>query len=75
MITASDSFSTVDLGLYYSILPSDGFTLAAYRAAGFDPPSVPQGFAYNSGSNPEFLSVEQLRALICKHVDPDFEPV
>jgi len=74
MITASDSFSTVDLGHYYAILPGDGITLAAYRAAGIQAPAVPQGFAYNSGTNPDFLSVEQLRILICEHVDPTFQP-
>lgn len=75
MITASDSFSTVDLGPYYSILPSDGLTLAAYQRAGIPFQSVPQGFAYNSGTNPDFLSVEQLRALIREHVDPAFQPL
>ena len=75
MITASDSFSTVDLGPYYAILPSDGITLAAYRAAGIQVPAVPQGFAYNSGTNPNFLSVEQLRSLIREHVNPTFHPL
>ena len=75
MITASDSFSTVDLGRYYAILPTDGVTLSAYKAAGIRAPSVPQGFAYNSGTNPDFLSVEQLRSLIREHVDPNFEPI
>ena len=75
MITASDSFSTVDLGPYYAILPSDGSTLAAYQRAGIALQPVPQGFAYNSGTNPEFLSVEQLRMLIREHVDPDFQPL
>ena len=75
MITASDSFSTVDLGPYYAILPSDGITLAAYRAVGIQAPAVPQGFAYNSGTNPDFLSVEQLRSLIREHVDPAFQPL
>lgn len=75
MITASDSFSTVDLGPYYAILPSDGITLAGYRAAGIQAPAVPQGFAYDSGTNPDFLSVEQLRSLIREHVDPAFQPL
>ena len=74
MITASDSFSTVDLGPYYAILPNDGITIAAYRTAGIQAPGVPQGFAYNSGTNPDFLSVEQLRSLIREHVDPTFQP-
>lgn len=64
MITASDSFNTVDLGKYFAILPSAGdHSVESYcKAHGGKP--VPQGFAYNSGTNPEFLSVEQLRELI-----------
>ena len=75
MITASDSFSTVDLGDYYAILPSDGSVQKMYERAGRLFEAVPQGFAYDSGSNPEFLSVEQIRELICKHVNPHFQPL
>ena len=75
MITASDSFTTIDLGAYYAILPSDGRVQQLYQEAGINSTSVPDGFAYNSGSNPDFLSVEQLRELICEHVDPAFAPV
>ena len=74
MVTASDSFTTIDLGAYYAILPSDGRVQKLYQETGVSSTSVPEGFAYNSGSNPDFLSVEQLRALIRKHVDPAFEP-
>ena len=75
MITASDSFSTIDLGHYYAILPSDGRVQQLYQKAGIDNKPVPKGFSYDSGSNPDFLNVEQLRALIREHVDPAFEPV
>ena len=75
MITASDSFTTIDLGSYYAILPSDGRVQQRYQEAGISSNPVPEGFAYNSGSNPEFLSVEQLRKLIREHVDPAFQPV
>jgi len=75
MITASDSFTTIDLGAYYAILPSDGLVQQRYQDAGISSIAVPSGFAYNSGSNPEFLSVEQLRSLIREHVDPAFVPV
>jgi FlaA1/EpsC-like NDP-sugar epimerase len=75
MITASDSFSTVDLGPYYAILPSDGSTWEAYQKANTSVQSVPKGFAYNSGTNSEFLSVEQLRGLIRQHVDEAFKPL
>ena len=75
MITASDSFSTVDLGQYYAILPSDGRLQQRYQGAGTRSNAVPDGFAYNSGTNPQFLSVEQLRELIRENVDPAFQPV
>lgn len=75
MITASDSFTTIDLGAYYAILPSDGQLLERYRNEGCSFSSVELGFAYNSGSNPEFLSVEKLRELIREHVDSGFIPV
>jgi FlaA1/EpsC-like NDP-sugar epimerase len=68
MITASDSFNTIDLGRYFAILPSAStYTLDQYceSAAGC---RVPAGYAYNSGTNPDFLSVDQLRELIEKHV-------
>ena len=75
MITASDSFTTIDLGPYYAILPSDGRVQQLYQTAGIRSTKVPDGFAYNSGSNPEFLSIDQLRALIREHVDPSFKPI
>jgi UDP-N-acetylglucosamine 4,6-dehydratase (inverting) len=75
MITASDSYNTVDLGDYYAILPSGGhFSVDEYLertgAARIDP-----GFAYNSGSNDRFLTVEELRTLIRDHVDNSFSVV
>ena len=75
MITSSDSFTTIDLGAYYAILPSDGRVQKRYQEARISSEPVATGFFYNSGSNPEFLSVEQLRALIREHVDPAFQPV
>lgn len=74
MITASDSFNTADLGDYYAILPSAGkWPLENYCAEVGGKP-VPPGFAYNSGTNEEFLSVSELRALIGLHVG-QFEDV
>ena len=75
MITASDSFSTIDLGQYYAILPSDGSVQRQYQAAGVQVRSVDPGFAYNSGTNSDFLGVDQLRDLIREHVDSTFQPV
>ena len=75
MITASDSFTTINLSDYYAILPSDGRLQKLYQKASLSSSSVPVGFAYNSGSNPDFLSVKQLRALIREHVDSAFKPI
>jgi UDP-N-acetylglucosamine 4,6-dehydratase/5-epimerase len=72
MITASDSFNTVDLGTYYAILPVGGrFSVEEYcDKRGAKP--VPAGFSYNSGTNPDFLSVEQLRKLVAEYAaQPD----
>lgn len=68
MITSSDSFNTVDLGRYYAILPAGQYSLESYcaeRAAAL----VEPGFSYNSGSNPHFLSVAELRKLIAQELD------
>ena len=75
MITASDSFTTIDLGEYYAILPSDGRVQKLYQESGVPNRAVPSGFSYDSGSNPDFLSVEQLRNLIRDHVDSAFNLV
>ena len=75
MITSSDSPSTIDLGKYYAILGAGlQDNISKYKSAK-NANSVPTGFAYESGSNPEFLSVEQIRTLIKTHLDPEFKPV
>ncbi|MBW8462122.1 UDP-N-acetylglucosamine 4,6-dehydratase (inverting) [Acidovorax sp.] len=68
MITSSDSACTVDLGRYYAILPTAAqYTLEDYCAKTSAKPVEP-GFAYDSGTNPDFLSVDDLRGLIGKNV-------
>lgn len=64
MITASDSFNTIDLGRYYAILPSAGaLSVDAYieQCGGAQ---VEPGFSYNSGSNERFLALDELQSLI-----------
>lgn len=73
MITTSDSFSTADLGAYYAILPMSGEHSADSYTQAFGGVRVEPGFSYNSGTNAEFLNVEQLRELIKLNVDPAFE--
>jgi UDP-N-acetylglucosamine 4,6-dehydratase/5-epimerase len=73
MITASDSFNTVDIGPYYAILPSSDDTLHSHYLSQGDTKKVRPGFSYNSGENSQFLTVEQLRVLIRQHVQPAFD--
>ncbi len=72
MITASDSFNTVDIGPYFAVLPPshDGLRTHYLKRAGTT--AVAEGFSYHSGTNPEFLTVPELRSLIREHVAPDF---
>jgi UDP-N-acetylglucosamine 4,6-dehydratase len=73
MITVSDSFNTMDLGKYYAILPQKpAFKMDDYIKE-FNAKPVQQGFSYNSGENTEWETVESLRDLVRKHVDPTFE--
>ncbi len=72
MITISDSFNTVDLGLYYAVLPPSGPYSKDEYCEQTDAVPVASGFAYNSRSNPEFLTIEQIRGLILQHIDPHF---
>lgn len=72
MITSSDSFFTYDLGKYYVILPQiPKWSLDEYINK-FNAIKVDQGFTYNSGTNSEWVSVEELRLLIKEHVDETF---
>ncbi|WP_066759144.1 UDP-N-acetylglucosamine 4,6-dehydratase (inverting) [Crocinitomix algicola] len=73
MITPSDSFFTYDIGEYYTILPQHpNWKLEAFVNK-FNAKKVPEGFAYNSGTNQQWESIDSLRALIKEHVDPNFQ--
>ncbi|NRF39186.1 UDP-N-acetylglucosamine 4,6-dehydratase (inverting) [Pedobacter foliorum] len=73
MITPSDSFYTYDLGKYFTILPATHkWSLVEFKEQ-FNASLVEPGFAYNSGDNTEWETVESLRALIKEHVDSTFE--
>ena len=74
MITASDSFNTVDIGHYFAILPIGGAYKTEQYCARMGGHPVAPGFAYDSGSNPDFLDVPRLRALIRQHVADDLTP-
>lgn len=73
MITSSDSFFTYDLGKYFVIIPQTRIWNINDFISNFNAKLVPDGFAYNSGTNTEWETVESLRALIKEHVDPNFK--
>lgn len=69
MITSSDSLNTVDLGSYYAILPSGGNYSISEYCTKMNAKLVEPGFAYDSGTNPDFLTVAELSTLIKTHVN------
>ena len=72
MISSSDSYNTYDLGKYYSILPQQPAAQLEEIIQKYGAKKVKPGFRYHSESNPDFLTVSELRKLIREHVDPDF---
>jgi UDP-N-acetylglucosamine 4,6-dehydratase len=64
MITESDSHHTVDLGKYFAILPSTYEERIEEYAARNEGMRIKSGHAYQSDSNPDFLSVTDLKQLI-----------
>lgn len=78
MITVSDGYNTVDLDRYFAILPPGGENGTAGSSIDdycgrTGARRVTPGFSYNSGTNPDFLTVAQIRELIRAHVNPDFQ--
>ncbi|MHB8853409.1 MAG: UDP-N-acetylglucosamine 4,6-dehydratase (inverting) [Ignavibacteriaceae bacterium] len=76
MITSTDSLNTIEFENYFVILPStplwdiENFRNESNGKAG---KVCDFGFAYNSGSNKRFLTVEELKELIIKNVDGSHE--
>jgi len=73
MITASDSFSTYDLGKYYVILPQTTVWKLDEYISFFKAKKVEQGFSYTSGENEEWINVDEIRNLISEHLNIDIE--
>lgn len=73
MITVSDSLNTIDIGPYYAILPTGAQLSIEDYLERHGGRRVPTGFSYNSGSNPDFLTVEELREMIHLHAGGELE--
>jgi UDP-N-acetylglucosamine 4,6-dehydratase (inverting) len=75
MITPSDAENTVELDQSFVILPAaPGWSVPAFLDKNHAKKCTPR-FHYHSGTNTEWLTVEQIRTLLREHVDPAFEPV
>jgi FlaA1/EpsC-like NDP-sugar epimerase len=69
MITESDALSTIDLGTYFAILPTSGELEINDYCLRLRGKLVSPSFAYNSGSNENFLSVQQIEAMIAEQIE------
>ncbi len=74
MITETDSLNTLEFDTHYVICPSTSEWTPEQLATAKGGRTVPFGFKYNSGTNADWLSIDQLREQIRRHVDPSFEP-
>lgn len=72
MITMTDALCTVEFEKYFVILPSIQLWDVDKFTSTFNGTLCEDGFCYNSGTNSEWLSVEDIRDLIKSHVDPAF---
>ena len=72
MITLTDALCTVEFEKYFVILPSIQLWDVEKFTATFNGKLCGDGFCYNSGTNSEWLSVDEIRDLIKSHVDPTF---
>lgn len=73
MITDSDSYNTIEFDKYYAILSTDAKKEKYLKH--FNAVEVEKGFKYNSGTNSEWVSIEQMQELIKTYVDPKFKPI
>jgi UDP-N-acetylglucosamine 4,6-dehydratase/5-epimerase len=74
MITETDAFNTIEIGKYYAILPSTSESYTNVYLKHYNAKLVDPGFKYNSGTNTEWLNVEQIREQIKLYVDSNFSP-
>ena len=72
MITESDSPNTVDFGDYFAILSASGTVDIQEYCTRTGAKPVAPGMRYSSGTNDTFLTVDEIRTLISKHLDSNF---
>ena len=74
MISKSDGHSTIDLGKYYAILPSDQKLLKLYKEKNIKFSKVESNFYLDSKNN-DLISPQDLRKIIKLKIDKNFKPI
>ena len=69
MNSVSDSFNTIELEKYYAITPYKEKYISKCKDLDISYRDVEDGFEYRSDTNKYFLTTEEIRELIIKHVD------
>ncbi|HUK99987.1 MAG TPA: UDP-N-acetylglucosamine 4,6-dehydratase (inverting) [Nitrospirota bacterium] len=72
MVTETDALNTVEFKNYFVILPSTPLWNLDQFIRIFNGEMCKTGFKYSSGTNTEWLTIDQIRKLIKIHVDPEF---
>ncbi len=72
MITEHDSYNTIDAKDFFIILSTLSNEIFQKYLNHFSAVRVPVGFKYNSGTNSQWISVEEIRTLIKEFVYKDF---
>jgi UDP-N-acetylglucosamine 4,6-dehydratase len=72
MITKTDALCSVEFDKHFVILSSISALDTEIFASRSNGKLCNEGFSYNSGTNNDWLSVDQIRDLIKFHVDPTF---
>ncbi|MFT5489340.1 MAG: UDP-N-acetylglucosamine 4,6-dehydratase [Alphaproteobacteria bacterium] len=74
MVSNADAMTSVERDGIYMILPQGKAEMRAKYLDQLGATALEEDFVYNSGTNDDWLSIEQLRTLIIEHVDPNFVP-
>jgi len=74
MITETDALHTLELENNYVIMPTTPLWDADSYMEVHNGRRCKQGFSYSSGTNDQWLSIDELRRLIKDHCDPGFDP-
>ena len=75
MISATDSFNTIDIGKYYIILPSLNEPILKKYKKKYSVKKFKENMSYNSGTNSKFLNINQIRKLIKTKLLLNFKPL